>query len=193
MCGRYFLKLNDTYEAFIRLKNRCQQLEITGFSEGEIFPSQPVLALFPDGEDHYRPNVVKWGMDIGKPRLIINARHETMNQRSAFRPYVSNRCVIPADGFYEWKKINGRKHKIFIERSNGPMFMAGLCNHKREMVIITGASQDEMADVHDRSPFLMNEQEMLSYLYFHRGLIMNDQYLKFTDLDRPQSVQIPLF
>lgn len=193
MCGRYFLKLNDTYEAFLRLKNRCQQLDIGGFTEGEIFPTQPVLALFPKGEADYCPDVVKWGMDIGKSRPIINARHETMEQRSLFRPYVSNRCVIPADGFYEWQKIDQRKHKIYIERADGPIFMAGLCNRKQEMVIITGESQDEMADVHSRSPFVMNEQEMLNYLHFRHGFSMNDKHLKYTDLDSSKHAQIQLF
>ena len=193
MCGRYFLKLNDTYEAFLNLKNRCQQLNISDFCEGEIFPTQPVLALFPDTEADYRPDVVKWGMDIGKSRPLINARHETMEQRASFQPYVSNRCVIPANGFYEWKKEEQHKHKIFIERFDGPMFMAGLCNRKGEMVIITGESQDEMAAVHNRSPFLMNEQEMLQYLHFHKGLVMNNKHLIYTDLDQAKPSQIPLF
>lgn len=107
-----------------------------------------------------------WAKDPSVGSKMINARAETLAERNAYKgAYRKRRCIIPADGFYEWKKVPGRKTKqpYFFSRPDGrPMAFAGLWqvwrpqdrpdDELRSCTIITGRPNDVVAEVHDRMP-----------------------------------------
>ena len=103
---------------------------------------------------------------------MINARAETLAEKSAFKSaFMKRRCIIPADGFYEWQKNaadpkKGKKQPYFIHRPDGePYAFAGLWEvwrgpdkdqePLRSCTIITTTPNDAMAAIHDRMPVIL--------------------------------------
>lgn len=120
-----------------------------------------------------------WAKDAKVGQKMINARAETLAEKSAYkRPFQKRRCIIPADGFFEWKKVPGQKAKqpMYIHRTDGePMAFAGLWElwrppdggkdgHAttsdestwiRSCTIITGEPNETMEPIHDRMPVML--------------------------------------
>ncbi|MYB03482.1 MAG: SOS response-associated peptidase [Acidimicrobiaceae bacterium] len=115
-----------------------------------------------------------WAKDPKIGNRMINARAETVAQKNAFRvPFSRRRCIIPADGFYEWQRLEGSKRKqpMFISRPDGePFAFAGLWERWRDdnsldadgeplelrsCTIITCEANDAMAEIHDRMPVVL--------------------------------------
>jgi putative SOS response-associated peptidase YedK len=105
---------------------------------------------------------------------MINARAETLAEKHSFkRSFATRRCIIPADGFYEWKKVEGHKRKqpMFLAMIDGSLFaFAGLWEvwtNEHELddageplqlfscTIVTCEPNDKIADVHDRMPVML--------------------------------------
>jgi putative SOS response-associated peptidase YedK len=116
-----------------------------------------------------------WAKNITAGNKMINARAETLADKNAYkRAFKKRRCIIPVDGFYEWKKVPGQKAKqpYFIQRADGePMAFAGLweiwrpnrddaepadeSEIVRSCTIITGPPNEKMAEIHDRMPVML--------------------------------------
>jgi putative SOS response-associated peptidase YedK len=127
-----------------------------------------------DGDRHL--DVFHWGLvpvwakDISIGNKMINARAETLAEKNSFKNALKRRrCLIPLDGFYEWKSIPGVKAKqpMFIHRADGePLAVAGLWETWKDRAsdeptvlhsttIITTAANATMAPVHDRMPAIL--------------------------------------
>jgi putative SOS response-associated peptidase YedK len=116
-----------------------------------------------------------WAKDMKTGNKMINARAETVAEKNAYKhAFKKRRCIIPADGFYEWKKVPGQKAKqpYYIQRTDGePLAFAGLwevwrpnkeegaADDEGEIVrsctIITGQPNEKMAEIHDRMPVML--------------------------------------
>ena len=129
MCGRYLI--TTTPEAMRRLFRYLEQPNFP--PRYNVAPTQPVpiVRLF-EGARQYA--LVRWGLIpawVKHPRafaLVINARGESVNEKPAFRNAMKRRrCLIPADGFYEWSEFGERKRPFFIRaKSAAPIAFAGL-------------------------------------------------------------------
>ena len=109
---------------------------------------------------------LKWGLQTGwGSKLIINARAETLLKKTFFNPLVTNRCIIPATSYYEWRKAGKSKIKTEIKLDKKNIFgFAGLHNNK-DFTIITCAPHDSIKHIHNRMPVILNDlstQEWLS-------------------------------
>jgi putative SOS response-associated peptidase YedK len=125
---------------------------------------------------------VRWGLvpgwsdDLSVGVRMINARGETVDSKPSFRrAFASRRCLIPADGFYEWKKMPAGKQPFLIEPTHGGvMAMAGLWEDNvklgtqdaplRTFCIITTAANRTMAPLHERMPVILSSQHFDSWL-----------------------------
>ena len=136
-------------------------------------PSQDLLVLRRDpktGEG--RLGLLRWGLipHWAKDRKIawklINARCETVGKTSAFKDaYRQRRCLIPVDGFYEWKKMGNVKQPFLIAmRSGEPFTLAGLWENWKEpatgewirtFTIVTTDANALVAQLHDRMPLII--------------------------------------
>ena len=108
-----------------------------------------------------------WASDAKIGNRMINARSETVAESKAYRrPFRSRRCIVPADGFYEWVPVPGQQHKqpMYIRRIDGePLAFAGLWERwknpegdpVRSTTIITGPANDRIAEVHNRMPIVL--------------------------------------
>src|ERR1700752_3796431 len=124
MCGRFVI---TSPPAALR--------QVFGYSEQPNFPprhniapTQPVpVVIVENGSRHFK--LMRWGLvpswvkDPRKMTLLINARSETITEKPAFKNAMRRRrCLIPADGYYEWQVASGRKRPFFIRRRDGAMF-----------------------------------------------------------------------
>lgn len=159
MCGRYIIFTADEYremQAILREISKHYKTGIGTFTAGEIFPSTEVPAVLKEsGKTEY--GMFKWGMELyNSKKLLINARGETLSEKRTFRPLLkNNRCLLPANGFFEWKD----KVKYLIKPSYLETFyMAGLYNRDGRAVIITTSANSEMSSIHDRMPVILSRE-----------------------------------
>lgn len=137
-----------------------------------VAPSNDVYVVRVDG-DTRRLDAFHWGLVPGwakDPSIgnrMINARAETIGEKAVFRnAFRRRRCLVPADGFYEWAAVAGQKTKqpYFMHRRDGePLAFAGLWEQwrrddeptLRSCTIITCAPNETLAPIHDRMPAIL--------------------------------------
>lgn len=116
-----------------------------------------------------------WAKDASIGNRMINARAETVAEKPAFRAaYRHRRCIVLADGFYEWRGEGGRKTPYFISLENEqPFALAGLWEHWRDResdariesaTLITTAANDFMATLHHRMPMVLEADRAAAWL-----------------------------
>lgn len=166
MCGRFTL----TQSAQIAAERFGAQMIPFEFSPRyNIAPSQPVAVILQNGER--RLSACRWGLvpfwakepEIGN--RLINARAETLAEKPAFKYSLTRRrCLIPADGFYEWRKEGNRRIPMYIRRRDGGLFaFAGLWDEwqspdgfpLRTCTIITTEPNALIAPMHNRMPAIL--------------------------------------
>jgi putative SOS response-associated peptidase YedK len=167
MCGRFTLMLDAN----------GLQAAFPGFTPPprvepryNVAPTQPILAVTNDGQskiDFFLWGLIpSWSKDPSMGARLINARSETLAEKPSFKnAYKRRRCLILADGFYEWRKDPGAKTKtpMFIHRQDRqPFAFAGLWEtwhpgdeNIRSCTIITTNANEMMASIHDRMPVIL--------------------------------------
>ncbi len=140
-----------------------------------IPPTVPVLTVLKDG-DARSADMMRWGLTPSRvgnsrsaPRLVFNARAETIDQRAIFRnAFAIRRCLVPANGFYEWKAGAGRnKTPQWVSHQHGhPVAFAGVWyapqthgERQATCVIITTAANNLLAPIHDRMPVILRPDQ----------------------------------
>jgi putative SOS response-associated peptidase YedK len=185
MCGRYVSVSSPTI-----LAERFQVEEVRAEDNEPNYNVTPRLEVPVVAESHGHRTLdrVRWGLvpswakDLSIGDRLINARAETILTSNAFkRAFTKRRCIIPADGFYEWEKIGDRKVKQpwFIRRRDGePLAFAGLWEiwhdpndpdqehapRVRSCVIITTEPNDLMRPIHNRMPVVLPESAWAEWL-----------------------------
>ena len=118
---------------------------------------------------------VNWGFvpffakDTKLAAKMINARFETISEKPSFKgSYQKNRCVIPASGFYEWKKVNNSKQPYYISVPNREVLaFAGICEiwrDYRSCAIITMDAAPGLSGIHHRMPVVLKDDVVTSWL-----------------------------
>jgi len=115
-----------------------------------------------------------WAKDPSIGAKLINARVETLAQKPSFKnAFAGRRCLIPADGFYEWKKEDGKKVPYsFFMKSGEPFVFAGLYeswiapDKKRveTCTIVTTEANSLVASIHDRMPVIVSKEQQQKWL-----------------------------
>ena len=169
MCGRYRRTTREEELARIyRIPIPAQPDLPISYN---IAPSQPVLAIRLNPETEHRSlDTLQWGLvpywSKDGNTGFINARAERIDIAPAFRrPFQKRRCLIPVDGFYEWKKMPEGKIPYSLEMKDGsPFVFAGLwdgwqnSNTKEWLqtcVIITGEPNELVSRIHPRMPVIL--------------------------------------
>jgi len=167
MCGRFSLLTN--VKALIE-RFSIDEVEVRPEPRYNIAPSQNIPVVI--DEDGVRKLVsMRWGLiphwakDPKIGNKMINARAESLLTKGIFKPALKNRrCLIPADGFYEWQNIGKVKHPMYIRlKSKEPFAFAGLYETWksptdkliRSCTIITTTPNKVMAPIHDRMPVIL--------------------------------------
>jgi putative SOS response-associated peptidase YedK len=131
--------------------------------------AHPLLRLEAPGTR--RLELGRWGfVREGRP-LLINARAETARVRDAFRAaFARRRCVVPADGFFEWSSADGEGRPFWLHPTDGKLLLfAGLYEEapggtERRFTVLTTAPNATIARIHDRMPALLTPDEAALWL-----------------------------
>lgn len=144
-----------------------------------IAPTQPVVVLRSGESGQPALALLRWGLvpswakDPSVGNRMINARAETVTEKPSFRAaFRRRRCVVLADGFYEWQKTGGGSQPHYIRGADGrPFAMAGLWEHwdkgdrpLETCSIITIAANTAMAAVHHRMPVILEPGDLSIWL-----------------------------
>lgn len=170
MCGRFSLttELDVLLERF-----QIDQTNIQNYSQRfNIAPSQHIPAVI--RADHTnRMGTLKWGLipfwakDASIASKLINARSETADQKASFKHALKKRrCLILADGFYEWNRMENRKVPMRIQVNKGePFAMAGLWEKWNDghqthytCTILTTQANELIKDIHNRMPVILTKE-----------------------------------
>lgn len=166
MCGRYVIM--SPPEALRLLFGYSEQPNFP--ARYNIAPTQPVpIVILENGAPHFR--LMRWGLlpawvkDPRKFTLLINARAETVLEKPAFKNAMKRRrCLIPADGYYEWQSSGKAKQPYLIYPSNRqPIGFAGLMEtwlgpngeELDTVAIVTTAAANDLAVLHHRAPVII--------------------------------------
>jgi putative SOS response-associated peptidase YedK len=113
--------------------------------------------------------VPSWSQDASAGAKMINARAESVNEKPAFRDsFRSRRCLVPASGFYEWRKLEKGKQPFHVGLPDGRLFgLAGIWDRWKSPAgewlkscsIITVPANQTLADIHDRMPLVIREED----------------------------------
>ena len=179
MSGRFVFFTSEEYEDIKELLREIGDTIKTGFStyqKKDYYPGNEAF-VFIGNENGISFELVKWGFSLDK-KLVINGRSETVFQKPMFKNLTGeSKCVIPATGFYEWKKMNPEekiknkiiKTKYIISQKDSPIFyMAGLYRQEKDgqkFVILTKEAKGEMREIHDRVPVILKEDVIREYLH----------------------------
>ena len=176
MCGRIANTL--PVDAMARLFSAVPGNDLPAGARLNICPTEP-LAVCTAQEGMRHLQVMRWGFlphwydapNAGP--LLINARAESVAEKPAFRAAIrSRRCLIPADGFYEWHRADGAKLPYYISRSDGqPMVFGGLWQdwdhagqHLRSVAMVTVAAGPTLAPIHHREPLILEPKDWAKWL-----------------------------
>jgi putative SOS response-associated peptidase YedK len=168
MCGRFTLTVDP---AELRDEFQGATFPSQFAPRFNIAPTQPILAIPNDGRNaadfFFWGLIPSWAKDPAIGNRLINARGETLGGKPAFRgAYKYKRCLILADGFYEWKSQAGTKSKIphYVHlKTRKPFAFAGLWDEwlgpdgspMRSCAIVTTTPNKMMAAIHNRMPVIL--------------------------------------
>lgn len=182
MCGRF---VATTTPAQLMDYFSVDELAAEGVGENyNVAPTNTVLGVAEHGdtrvvEAFHWGLIPHWAKERAVAYTMINAKAETVATKPAFRrAFARRRCIIPADGFFEWKKRPGEKRKqpYFIRRRDGdPLAFAGLWEWWqdpdgaegegiRSCTIITTGANALVAPIHDRMPVVLPREAWDAWL-----------------------------
>lgn len=169
MCGRFVFFEPDKIEDRFNVK-LDKSLNIN--PSYNIAPTEETLIIINEN-DRKRADLFKWGFipswikDKENFKPLINLRDDTLLNKQNFSYYLkNNRCLIPANGFYEWRILNGRKKPYFIYLKDFSLFFfAGVYNkiylgesELKTFTIITTKSNEKLRLIHDRMPVILEKE-----------------------------------
>lgn len=175
MCGRFTLTADlDTLQLAFNLATVPSDLP----PRYNIAPSQPIAIITNEAPTalsfHTWGLLPSWAKDPSLANKLINARSETAHEKPSFRAaFKRRRCLIPADGFFEWKRDGNEKTPMFIHLKGRPVFaLAGLWevwnspqgDEVRSCTILTTEANDFMKTIHDRMPVILDPADYDEWL-----------------------------
>lgn len=188
MCGRYTLTMSpDQFARDFGVKRADAARLVARFN---IAPGQPVALVMGDANRRSEPGgsgetgrvmdhaiwglIPSWSKDPTAVARLINARSETVLEKPSFKAsFLHRRCLIPADGYYEWKRIGARKQPYFFKLKSGRSFaMAGIWSdwedgdggQMRTCAILTRPAEGSARAIHDRMPVLVSGEAQERWL-----------------------------
>jgi putative SOS response-associated peptidase YedK len=178
VCGRFVVFSNlETLVAHFAV----DRVEAPAAASYNVAPSQPVAAVVRQGKQnvlvHFQWGLVPfWAKDPKIASRLINARAETASTKPSFRAaFRKRRCLVAADGFYEWRGAPGQKQPVYITLpEEAPMAFAGLWEvwddrgraeaPLRSCTILTTAASPALREIHDRMPLVLKPAAYRAWL-----------------------------
>ena len=159
MCGRFTVRdiqhIQDEYSLSIK-------------ANFNVSPSQDVLVLTDREGGSTQPETMRWHYSptwAKEPMNLINARSETLREKPSFK--MAERCLIVADGWYEWLREGESKEPYFFHMSNKVFNFAGIYTEHQDVkgcAIITKEANERLSKIHHRMPVMLKSNEGRDWL-----------------------------
>lgn len=159
MCGRYQIDAEDKQ----KLKQRFHLSADPSFkSNWNVAPSQEMPVIKADN----KLEIMKWGLRLHfMPKDLINIRAESADKSWTQKYLQFQRCLVPASGFYEWRREGKTKTPYYIHLKNEPLFaFAGVYSESSGYSIITTTPNELMEPIHNRMPVILKEEDEQRWL-----------------------------
>ena len=194
MCGRF-----TSTEKKINIKKLFPNSQIINYTNKSynVSPSDLINVVY-ENDNKLIIDTFNWSYSFfnkqnNNTQFVINARIETINNKYLFKEsFVRRKCLIVANGYYEWKKIDNQKQPYLISIPRNELFFFGaiwrteIRNNKQTNVvcIITKAANQKLSYIHDRMPLVMSHNEGLSFLNDNdNNFLIKNQSIIEDDID----------
>ena len=166
MCGRYKItkpitKTRDLVKTNIKVKDT---------ENYNAHPKQqlPVIKSYTNGKALELCEwglVPSWSRKLDKFSPLINARKETLMEKITFKNLIqTSRCVVPADGYYEWKRDGKNKIPYFFTKEDDEIMFFAAIHQNNQFCIITREATEKISKIHHREPLIINQSQTNNYL-----------------------------
>ena len=194
MCGRFASykhheKLNKIFDLKNKIENKLNSYNVT--------PGQNINIIL---NYNYYNYILEsnWGYSFvnkttNQNQTVINSRIETINDKLLFKEsFTKRKCIIPINGYYEWKNNGNQKIPYFIQLGDGELiYLAGIWRKElkgdkkvRVFSIITCHADSKIKHIHNRMPIILNLNEAFGYMDHERSdQIINDKINSDSDID----------
>ncbi|MBI4184264.1 MAG: SOS response-associated peptidase [Proteobacteria bacterium] len=166
MCGRFDIRTTRAeISRRFGVEDGLDALDPLVFARGEVRPTNNALVITAGP----RAGTRVWGLAAGRGdgKILINARAETLETRTTFRPLLARRCLVPANAYFEWRREGRRKlrNRIGVRADGGSALFAfaGIADGAR-FAIITCPPAPEIAHIHDRMPVILDAADEAPWL-----------------------------
>jgi putative SOS response-associated peptidase YedK len=166
MCGRYVVTKPVTKTADL-VKTTIKVEDIDNYN---AHPTQklPIIKSYTNGKTLENCDwglVPSWATDKKDFRPLINARLETLMEKVSFKKLIqTSRCLVVADGYYEWKRENKEKTPYYFTRSDNSLIFFAAIYQNNQFCIITRDATDKVKKIHHREPLVLDEEQISNYL-----------------------------
>jgi len=166
MCGRYVVTKPVTKTASLVKTN----IKVEDGDNYNAHPTQKlsIIKSYTNGrtlENCTWGLVPSWAESKKDFRPLINARLETLMEKVSFKKLIqTSRCIVVADGYYEWKRVDKKKIPHYFTRKNNSLMFLAAIHHNNQFCIITREATDKIKEIHHREPLILNEEQISNYL-----------------------------
>ena len=166
MCGRYVIS-KPVSKTIDLVKTNIKVEDTDNFN---AHPSQklPVIKSYTNGKALQLCEwglVPAWSKKLDKFSPLINARKETLMEKVTFKNLIqTSRCVVLADGYYEWKRETKNKVPYYFTKDDGKIMFFAAIHQNNQFCIITREATEKISEIHHREPLIINQNQINNYL-----------------------------
>ncbi|MDC1096216.1 SOS response-associated peptidase [Pelagibacteraceae bacterium] len=166
MCGRYKITKPITKTIDLIKTN----IKVENIDNYNAHPSQklPIIKSYTNGKtlELYEWGLIpEWSKKLEKFSPLINARKETLIEKVTFKNLIqTSRCLVLADGYYEWKRKEKNKIPYYFTKENDELMFLAAIHQNNQFCIITREATEEISEIHHREPLIVNQSQINNYL-----------------------------
>ena len=168
MCGRFYVPEDGSIQMIRAIVERLEHRNVK-VKTGDVFPGDMAAVVASNRQLQPQPFAMEWGYHLSDGNRLINARSETASRKAMFADGIrQRRCLIPAQHYYEWEKVDGKKVKYAIESEGSEgCFLAGIYRMeagKPVFTILTRSAAEGIAFIHERMPVILPNEAAEDWL-----------------------------
>ena len=191
MCGRY--KISKSVSKTIGIVKTNIKVEDTDNYNAHPSQKLPIIRSYTNGkalqlcEFGYVPS---WSKKIEKFSPLINARKETLMEKVTFKNLIqTSRCLVLADGYYEWKREDKSKVPYYFTKEDDELMFFAAIHQNNQFCIITREATENVSQIHHREPLIINQSQINNYLNVKKDAMevlnsIKPPKLKFYEISR---------
>jgi putative SOS response-associated peptidase YedK len=166
MCGRYKITKPATKTADLVKTN----IKVEDSDNYNAHPTQklPIIKSYTNGKALELCEwglVPSWSKKLEKFSPLINARKETLMEKITFKNLIqTSRCIVLADGYYEWKREEKNKVPYYFTKENNELMFLAAIHQNNQFCVITREATKEISEIHHREPLILNQGQINNFL-----------------------------